>query len=186
MDSRLFTFAGVADGGPWRVTSAAAVVGEPLPEVGGISVQAGDTAPPGSAWVLRGVTSNDRYASRPERDDLRARQASMGRPQATRGALIPIRKDARWWALTQDERLAIFTASSRHIAVGMAALPQVARRLHHCRDLGAAEPFDFLTFFDFAPEDEPVFDELLRALRATEEWRYVDREVDLRLERVGG
>ena len=26
-------------------------------------------------------------------------------------------------------------------------LPAIARRLHHCRDLGESEPFDFLTLF---------------------------------------
>jgi hypothetical protein len=61
-------------------------------------------------------------------------------------------------------------------------LPAIARRLHHSRDLG--EPFDFLTWFEFAPQDEPAFDDLLAALRATEEWNYVEREVDIRLERA--
>jgi hypothetical protein len=60
----------------------------------------------------------------------------------------------------------------------------VARRLHHCRDLGDAEPFDFLTWFEFAPADGIAFDELLRRLRETEEWRYVEREVELRLRRA--
>jgi len=59
--------------------------------------------------------------------------------------------------------------------------PSFYRHLHHCRDLG--EPFDFLTWFEFAPEHEPAFDELLARLRATEEWRYVDREVEVRLSR---
>ena len=63
--------------------------------------------------------------------------------------------------------------------IGVEALPAVARRLYHSRDLG--EDFDFLTWFEFAPDDAPVFDRLLLALRATEEWRYVDREVELRL-----
>jgi hypothetical protein len=57
----------------------------------------------------------------------------------------------------------------------------VARRLHHSRDLG--EPYDFLTWFDFAPQDEGAFDDLVGRLRETEEWSYVDAEVDLRLAR---
>lgn len=67
-------------------------------------------------------------------------------------------------ALAQDERRAVFEWQSHHIAIGMRYLPAVARRLHHCRDLGPAEPFDFLTGFDYAPEYEPAFDELLGAL----------------------
>ena len=134
------------------------------------------------AWELRGVTSNHRYVKRAEGDALRRVQAGLGRPTATRAALIPIRKNASWWDLAQDERRAIFEDRSQHIAATMRFLPAIARRLHHSRDLG--EPFDFLTWFEFAPEHEPAFDELVALLRATEEWNYVDREVDLRLERA--
>jgi hypothetical protein len=45
------------------------------------------------------------------------------------------------------------------------------------------EPFDFLTWFEYAPSDAEAFQELTRILRDTEEWRYVEREVDIRLRR---
>ena len=61
-------------------------------------------------------------------------------------------------------------------------LPAVARRLHHCRDLGSPEPFDFLTWFEFRPEDAAAFDDLVERLRRTPEWRYVSREMEIRLE----
>lgn len=109
--------------------------------------------------------------------------SSTRRPESLRGALIPTKKSQAWWDVPQDERRAIFEERSAHIAIGRRALPHVARRLHHCRDLEALEPFDFLTWFDFSPEDEPRFDELLAALRETEEWRYVEREVEFRLSR---
>ena len=105
----------------------------------------------------------------------------MDRPEATCAALIPITKTPGWWALTQDERREIFEARSSHIAVGMRYLPAIARRLHHSRDVG--EPFDFLTWFEFAPSDTAAFDDLLATLRATAEWNYVEREVDIRLTR---
>jgi len=54
--------------------------------------------------------------------------------------------------------------------------------LHHSRELG--EPFDFLTWFEYAPEYSESFEELVRRLRDTEEWRYVVREVDIRLTRI--
>ena len=57
----------------------------------------------------------------------------------------------------------------------------MARRLHHSRELG--EEFDFLTWFEYAPADAAAFEELVALLRLTEEWRYVDREVDIRLTR---
>ena len=112
---------------------------------------------------------------------LAAVQQGLARPQATRAALIPIRKTDAWWALAQDERRSILEEQSRHIAIGLEYLPGVARRLHHARDLG--EPFDFLTWFEYAPADAAGFEELVRRLRATLEWRYVDREVDIRLSR---
>lgn len=104
-----------------------------------------------------------------------AKQAGLGREEATCAALIPIRKSAAWWALAQDERRAIFEERSHHIADTMRFLPAIARKLHHSRDLG--EPFDFLTWFEFAPRHAADFDELLKLLRGTEEWRWVEREV---------
>ncbi len=67
----------------------------------------------------------------------------------------------------------------------MKYLPAIARRLHHCRDLGESEPFDFLTLFEYAEADAASFDDLVAALRETEEWKFVEREVDLRLVRIG-
>lgn len=184
VNPRLYSFAGGRAGG-WAVLSMTAVTGDGLPAVERIDVVAGAAAAAdGVKWVLRGVTSNARYTTKGEKEALVTTQAALGRKTATLAVLIPIRKSAKWWELTQDERRAIFEEQSKHTAVGLKYLPAVARRLHHCRDLGEAEPFDFLTFFDFAKADAAAFDELLAALRASEEWKYVEREVDIRLERA--
>ncbi|MFO0846786.1 MAG: chlorite dismutase family protein [Gemmataceae bacterium] len=185
MNPRLFSFIGGKAGG-WSVVSAKAVVGDPLPAVERVDFVTGAVAalPEGGKWVLRGVTSNDRYVTRAEKDSLVKKQVALGRPESTLAALIPIRKSAKWWALTQDERRVVFEEKSKHIAVGLKYLPGVARRLHHCRDMGEAEAFDFLTLFDYAKADATAFDELLAALRETEEWKFVEREVDIRLARV--
>src|SRR5262249_5646085 len=106
----------------------------------------------------------------------------LGRPEATCAVLIPIRKSAGWWALPQDERRAIFEARSRHIADSMKYLPRIARRLYQARGLG--EAFDFLTWFEFAPEHAGAFDELLAMLRSRQEWRFVEHEVEIRLVRA--
>ena len=112
---------------------------------------AGEVSQPrGALWYLRGITSNERYVTRDEKGELVAKQQGLGRPEATCAALIPLRKSAEWWALTQDERRRIFEDQSTHIQTGMKYLPAVARRLHHCRDLGSNEPFDFVTWFEFA------------------------------------
>lgn len=84
--------------------------------------------------------------------------------------------------MAQDERRAIFEEDSRHNAIGMRHLPGIARRLLHSRDL--SEPFDFLTWFEFSPTAESSFNDLVAKLRATMEWRYVDREIDIRLQRA--
>lgn len=134
-----------------------------------------------ASWILRGVVSNERYVTAEEHQSLVAREAPLARSSSTAAALIPIRKSAEWWSLSQDQRRAIFEERSHHLRRSLEYLPRIARRLHHSRDLG--EPFDFLTWFEFAPDDEAAFDGLVRILRATEEWNYVEREVDIRLKR---
>lgn len=161
-----------------------AIIGERLPTVRFLDVVADAPVHPGAAWILRGITSNERYVTREEKSELVAKQEGLGRPAARCAALIPIQKSAAWWGLTQDERRRIFEEQSAHIKIGMGFLPAIARRLHHCRDLGPAEPFDFLTWFEYAPEQAAAFDELTAQLRATPEWKFVTREIDLRLERV--
>ncbi len=134
--------------------------------------------------MLRGVTSNERYVSAIEHDALVTKQEPLGRTASTRAALIPITKSDAWWELPQDERRRIFEESSHHVATGLEYLPAVARRLHHGRDLG--QPFDFLTWFELAPEHADAFEELVDRLRETEEWAYGEREIDIRLFREPG
>ena len=176
------SFSGVARGG-WRVTQSVPVSGERLPDASYVAISEGQAAPAGGAlWTLSGVTRNLRYTTTDEKSRLASMSAPLGRAEATRAALIPIRKSAAWWELGQDERRKIFEDRSRHIGIGMDYLPAVARRLHHCRDL--AEPFDFLTWFEFRVSAESDFNHMVERLRATEEWRYVEREVDIRLIRT--
>ena len=178
----IVTFAAGASGG-WRIARIDAVRGESLAPAARLAIVEGPFAAAAqSVWALRGAISHARYATRAEIVALDARQEGLMRPAARAAALIPIRKTAAWWRLAQDERRAIFEEQSRHVGIGLDYLPAVARRLHHSRDLGL--PFDFLTWFEFAPEHESAFDEMLGRLRETEEWRYIDREIDVRLARI--
>ena len=179
------TFRG-GQSGSWRVTSIARVKGETLPRVAALSMIQSEAIalpllPSATSWRLAGTPSHVRYVERAEKQQLEAVQAGLGRPEATQAALIPIRKNAAWWGLTQEERRQIFEDKSHHIANSLKYLPAIARQLYHCRDLG--EPFDFLTWFEYAPEQATAFEELVTMLRATEEWRYVEREVDVRVVR---
>ncbi len=170
--------------GQWRVTDFTTRTGLPLKPVSHVEIVNGplERLTLGTSWLLRGVVSNARYVSREERDELQSKQPALNRTEATCAALIPIRKSAEWWSLAQDERRGILESRSRHIATGMKYLPAIARRLMHGRDLG--EQFDFVTWFEYAPRDSAVFNDLLSALRGSEEWKYVEREIDIRLERT--
>ena len=181
LGDRLVRFVG-GKSGLWRVMSIHPVQGDGLPQTERMAVCHGDgPSPLESQWTLSGVISNIRYVERPEQQELTLKQAPLGRSEATMAALIPIRKSAAWWQLTQEERRNIFEKKSHHIAEGIRYLPSVARQLYHSRDMG--EPFDFLTWFEYAPEYSEAFEELVRTLRKTEEWRFVEHEIDIRLKR---
>jgi hypothetical protein len=183
---RLFNFI-AGKQGPWQIQRQTNRTGAPLPDAARVSVLPGVAieAPSVSVWHLQGITSNERYVTRDEKTALTARQPDLGRPAATCAALIALRKNPAWWALTQDERRGIIETQSNHIAIGMRYLPAIARRLYHCRDLAMAQPFDFVTWFEFAPADSAAFDDLLARLRESVEWQFVDREVDIRLAQAG-
>ncbi len=167
--------------GRWRIERSTAICGAALPTAARLERAEGNVGAPldGAAWMLRGVTSQLRYTAAAEQSALDAIQPGLDRPTARRAALIPIRKSARWWALAQDERRAIFEETSHHIQLGLDYLPAVARRLYHSRELG--ETFDFLSWLEFSAADSDAFDTLLARLRMTTEWQFVEHEVELRL-----
>jgi len=180
------TFRG-GQSGAWRITLNSAVKGEGLTAVPALAITQSDSIalpilPSATAWRLAGDASYVRYVEKAEKEQLVARQAPLGRKEATCAAMIPIKKSAAWWALNQDERREILEAKSHHISGSLKYLPQVARQLYHCRDLG--EPFDFITWFEYAPEHATQFEELVVMLRASEEWAFVEREVDVRMRLV--
>jgi hypothetical protein len=170
--------------GPWRVERITALRGESLPAVERLAIHVDGSLPGLGAWALRGVAGHARYVERSEKGPLDSASPPLARSEAKSAAFIPLRKSPEWWALPQDERRAVFEGRSRHIADSMPYLPRIARRLYHSRDLG--EPFDFLTWFEFAPQHAQAFEDLLGMLRSREEWTFVDRELDIRLVRESG
>lgn len=177
------TFYG-GDFGQWEVLSIHSIHGESLKHVQKIEiVEAGEQPHHQSAlWELCGFSSNIRYTTRSEKNELDKNPSVLSKPENTYASLIPIKKSEAWWSMTQDERRQIFEESSGHIGYSMKYLSAISRKLYHCRDIG--EEFDFLTWFEFAPAHSSLFDELVAYLRSTEEWKYVCREVDLRLIRT--
>lgn len=172
--------------GTMKVVSHTTISGQPVARADRMDMVPGVVRAllPDAVWSFHGVATNDRYTTRAEKAELISRQATIGRPEATSAALILLRKRADWWTLPQDERRAILETDSHHIAIGLRYLPAVARRLLHCRDLDAEAPFDFIGFLDFAPQDGPAFEDMLGQLRATSEWSFMDREIDIRLDKA--
>src|SRR5436853_7812938 len=122
--------------------------------------------PSGAKWLLRGITSSERYTTRREHQKLVVRQPKLGRSEATYAALIPITKSVSWWNLSQDERRRIFETRSGHIRTGLKFVPTIARRPYHSRDIG--EPLEFFTLFEFGPSGEQAFKGLVCELPKTE------------------
>ncbi len=170
--------------GSWSVDRIAAVKGSALPAAERVAVLQGPSRDPrpGSGWVLKGIVQPPQYTNADEQSRLEAVQPPLGRRGAKRAALIPIKKSDEWWTLSRPRRREIFEERSHHLATGSEYLPAIARQLYHCRELD--EPFDFLTWFEYAPQDAPAFEELVRRLRETPEWAFVEREVDIRLSRA--
>jgi hypothetical protein len=109
LGDRLIRFAG-GQSGVWRVLAIRPVLGDTLPEAERVAVCRGDEPSPlKSQWTLSGVISNVRYVERPEQQELTLKEAPLGRSEATLAALIPVRKTAAWWNLTQEERRSIST-----------------------------------------------------------------------------
>jgi hypothetical protein len=141
LGDRLVRFVGGITG-MWRVLAIRPVQGDTLPRVERVAVyRADEPSPQESQWTLSGVISNVRYVERPEQQELTLKQAPLGRSEATMAALIPIRKTAAWWNLTQEERRNIFEKKSHHIAEGVRYLPSVARQLYHSRDMASPSTF---------------------------------------------
>lgn len=166
--------------GNWRVTNMQTITGEGLKPIQNLLISTSfNEAPLEQAWVLRGFSSNIRYSERHEVEQLKQKQSGLGRSEATSAVIIPMSKSDEWWSLAQDERRKLFEETSKHTQIGLKYLPGIARKLYHSRDLG--EQFDFITWFEFEPKYTDAFSELVAALRNTEEWKYVKREVEIHL-----
>jgi chlorite dismutase len=78
--------------------------------------------------------------------------------------VIPIRKDAEWWALDQDTR---GTLMQEHTQAALPYMNTVKRKLYHSSGL---DDFDFITYFETEKLDD--FHNLIRALEQLKEYRH--------------
>jgi chlorite dismutase len=137
------------------------------------------------AGDLVGVTQHLGYTRSEERAAL-ASTATPG-PDA-HVVVIPLTKTPGWWALAHDERDRLFRGAGKalgHVDVGRPHAKTILRKLYHGRGVPGAG-WDFLTYFEFAPELAPSFRELLQGLRdpgRNPEWAEVAREAEIWLRR---
>ena len=183
-NARAATFVG-GKSGSLSVVSDTTISGQPIARVDAIEMIVGVVTglPNDAAWALHGVATNDRYTTRAEKTALVSKQAPIGRPEASRSALILLRKRAEWWALTQDARRKILR---RTRTTSPSACATCLLSHGDCFTAGILRPkrVRLSWLLDYAPESGAAFDEMLDRLRATKEWAFKDREIDIRLTRT--
>jgi hypothetical protein len=99
--------------------------------------------------------------------------------------LLPLRKTPEWWAKDWMERHTYFLprydqdgqmTSLGHPLSAAAGIPALMRRTYRCVDGSKPDGYDFLTYFECAESDVPVFESVcavLRDVRRNPEWQFV-------------
>ena len=90
MTALLHTFVG-GTAGRWGVERIRVIAGQALPSVPRVSIFEGnqDATLDGSSWLLRGVTSYERYLHKMEQSALVVQQAELGRSRGNQGSTHP-------------------------------------------------------------------------------------------------
>ena len=115
-----------------------------------------------SVAVFHGLTKKANYVpafTDQMKNDLKA--PSESGPYAI---VIPIRKDADWWALPQDKRTGMM---QEHTEAALPYHKTVKRKLYHSTGL---DDFDFITYFETAKLDD--FQGLILSLQKVKEARH--------------
>lgn len=81
-------------------------------------------------------------------DDLKAELKTPPPQGSPYVVVVPIRKDAEWWLMSQDERTAMM---KEHTDPTVAYLKTVKRKLYHSSGL---DDLDFITYFETAKLDD--------------------------------
>lgn len=118
-----------------------------------------------SQTILNGLTKKANYVPGfPDQMKADLKTASEPGPYL---AVIPIRKDAEWWAMPQEQRAVMM---QEHTEAALPYHKTVKRKLYHSTGL---DDFDFITYFETAkPED---LHSLILALNKVKEARHNKR-----------
>ena len=113
---------------------------------------------------LHGLTKKAAYVAGFSDQMKKELQSPSEVPTKPYAIVIPIRKDADWWALDQDTRRRLCKNILRPRCPIMSA---VKRKLYHSSGL---DDFDFITYFETEKLEE--FHALIRALEQVKEYRH--------------
>lgn len=114
--------------------------------------------------VFSGLTKKPNYVPGMP-DNLRAELKIPSEPGPNPYVIvIPIRKDAEWWSLPQEQRAAMM---QEHTEASLPYLKTVKRKLYHATGLG---DLDFITYFETSRLED--FQSLVLALEKVKEFRY--------------
>lgn len=114
---------------------------------------------------LHGLTRQAAYVPGfPEQMKKELQPATSDAGMKSYAIVIPIRKDAEWWALDQDTRA---TLMQEHTQVALPYINTVKRKLYHSSGL---DDFDFITYFETDKLED--FHGLIRALEQVKEYRH--------------
>ena len=124
-----------------------------------------------------------------------AKPRATGRT-ARNAIIIPVRKNAEWWAMSALDRHSYFypsrnghgPAAQGHARAAAAGITTIYRQVYHHPDGPAVDgQFDFVSYFECADEHLATFDAVCRNLRDVEqnpEWKYVEEGPEWRGVRV--
>lgn len=120
-----------------------------------------------AAGIMHGLTKKANYVpGLPDqmKADLKAASEPGPKPYAL---VIPIRKNADWWALDQDKRMALM---KEHTEAALPYQKTVKRKLYHSTGL---DDLDFITYFETSKLED--FHSLILSLEKVKEFQYVRR-----------
>ena len=117
-----------------------------------------------SSTVFSGLTKKPNYVPGMP-DNLKAELKISSEPGPNPYVIvIPIRKDADWWSLPQEERAAMML---EHTEAALPYSKTVKRKLYHATGL---DDLDFITYFETSRLED--FQSLILALEKVKEFRY--------------
>ncbi|MCX5725230.1 MAG: chlorite dismutase family protein [Nitrospirae bacterium] len=120
-----------------------------------------------AAGIMHGLTKKANYVpGLPDQMKADLKTASEPGPKPY-VIVIPIRKNADWWALDQDKRMALM---KEHTEAALPYQKTVKRKLYHSTGL---DDLDFITYFEASKLED--FHSLILSLEKVKEFQYVRR-----------